>query len=140
MANSAQLGNNDEFYFSYISFYYSPGPGPLTSIENTASNSTIRLIFKEPVEKNGEKITYNANVSFSYKLLCGKTSASAVNWQKVTNIKRFEVTFTNLQSYSVFKVRVWASTSAGGGPVMETLAYTKPGGKYYIFFCITIIL
>ena len=121
--------------FLYIFFFfYSPGPGSLQSLENTTSNSTIHLKFKEPVDKNAEMITYIVNVSFSYKLLCGQMRAGTDIWKSMTNTDGSKLTFTKLKSYSVYNVRAWASTSAGAGPVSETLAYTKHGGEYY-FFC-----
>ena len=108
----------------------STGPGFIKSIENTTHSDSMTLHLGEPREKNADKIMYNAQVNFSYKILCGSGMANPDRWQNKTNAASSELSFSNLQSYSVYKVRAWATTSAGAGPVLEKLAYTKPGGKY----------
>ena len=126
--------------YSCVFFFYSPGPGPLVSIQNTTSNSTIYLTFTEPIDKNAAKIEYSANVSFSYKLLCGQISTGTDIWQSMPNTEGSELRFTELESYSVYKVRAWASTLAGAGPIMEKLAYTTHGGKHHYMFYLMIAL
>ena len=110
--------------------FLSTGPGVIKSIENTTNSDSITLRLGEPIEKNADKITYNAQVSFSNKILCGSTTANPNHWHNNTSAQSSELYFSQLQSYSVYKVRAWATTSAGVGPVLEKLAYTKPGGKY----------
>ena len=113
--------------------FFSTGPGFIKSMENTTNSDLITLRLGEPRDKNADKITYNAQVSFSYKILCGSSMANPDHWQNKTNAESSELSFSKLQSYSVYKVRAWAKTSAGDGPVLEKLAYTKHGGKYLKF-------
>ena len=122
---------NFTFVLSCLSLMFcQPGPGFIKSIKFTTNSDSITLRLGEPREKNADEITYDAQVSFSYKILCGPGMANADHWQNKTNANSSELSFSKLQSYSVYKVRAWATTSAGAGPVLEKLAYTKPGGKY----------
>ena len=114
--------------------FLSTGPGFIKSIENTTNSDSITLRLGEPKDKNADKIMYNAQVSFSYKILCGSSMANPDHWHNKTNAHTSELSFSKLRSYSVYKVRAWATTSAGAGPVLEKLAYTKPGGKYFRLF------
>ena len=109
--------------------FSSTGPGFIKSIKNTTNSDSIILRLGEPRDKNAGKINYNAQVSFSYKIPCGSSMASPDHWHNSTNAHSSELYFSKLQSYSVYKVRAWTTTSAGAGPVLEKLAYTKPGGK-----------